>query len=384
MSIRCWRARRVTDIGDGTTPRKSTDPSTYSAARYLRGVRVIYVGGGVLLAASAALLSGFLWYLRAETLRSAQRINESLVLVIQEQTAEIFANAGRTLEIAVERLDLSRTGRVVDSDGSRAVLRSLLTSARWIDRLRMLDAGGYVALDTEAYAIGANRSDRDYFRVHGGDPTSGLYVGHPTYSPSAGTWFLTISRPFATRDGRFAGVVVAGLRLEAFEAVWSGVDVGADGFVALVDRDVTLLMRMPHREEWLGKKFLPPLSREESWGAGSTVSALAVSPFDGKRRLVSSRIIPSQPNLALRVGRSHEEILAQWRLVVAATTTLWVGAIAVIVPLGYRIVRDWNLLERQVQDRTREIAEVNAELSAFTYTVSHDLRAPLRAVEGLS
>jgi light-regulated signal transduction histidine kinase (bacteriophytochrome) len=44
-------------------------------------------------------------------------------------------------------------------------------------------------------------------------------------------------------------------------------------------------------------------------------------------------------------------------------------------------IRDLN---RQLVSRTRELEELNSELSAFTYSVSHDLRAPLRAMEGFS
>lgn len=63
------------------------------------------------------------------------------------------------------------------------------------------------------------------------------------------------------------------------------------------------------------------------------------------------------------------------------------GPLALAIEQGElkeRLRRQQQELARRVEERTAELKEVNTQLEAFTYSVSHDLKAPVRAMRGFA
>ena len=58
------------------------------------------------------------------------------------------------------------------------------------------------------------------------------------------------------------------------------------------------------------------------------------------------------------------------------------GMLADAAAVALESTRDRTLLERELRDSKRDFSVVSKELEAFSYSVSHDLRGPLRSVSG--
>ncbi|MCB8822875.1 sensor histidine kinase [Microvirga rosea] len=91
-----------------------------------------------------------------------------------------------------------------------------------------------------------------------------------------------------------------------------------------------------------------------------------------------SQLLEDQAQWATRIS----VLTAMLALAVIVVGVLWLArqranARVLATERGFR-----QDLERQVESRTEQLTQVNRELDAFAYTISHDLRAPLRAMHG--
>lgn len=106
-------------------------------------------------------------------------------------------------------------------------------------------------------------------------------------------------------------------------------------------------------------------------GPGLTVVALV---------LAVNLIFFQHPYLALAGGPHGVE-----RLILFTVVATVVSLLAARVRQNQKLLHDLNAeLEDKVKKRTAALKESNEQLEAFCYTLAHDLRAPLRAIQGFA
>lgn len=300
----------------------------------------------LLIVLSGVALAAALYTLREDALRAGERLNESLVRVIEEQTSRTLQAADQRLQLALVRFHALGPPAGLSTNQAQAMLREQLEGLPFMRAMWILDKDGVIIHDSDSGNIGMSLGDREYFQIYRGDPRAGFHVSVPVRSRSTGNWLISVSRPLRDARGQVTGAFVAAIEPPYFDSLWRQLDLGQDGAVSLFRRDGTLMMRSPMDDATMGRNYggAAFFSRQLSSSPHGTGSAKSV--FDGTVRIISYRTLSTYPELVVNVGRAHAEILAPWTRYAVLSSLIWLLATAMVVLLSV-------MLDRQVRKRER-------------------------------
>lgn len=274
--------------------------------------------------------------------QAARNIQSTISSAISQNMASVeLSLIGARDALAIEGFE------TLPPPAQNALLFDQSTKAPFLGSVLVLNTDGTIRFDSSSLVPrSAKLDDRDYFTVQT-ERDMGTYLSAPFASrlrneePS-----LVLSRRVSDEHGRFAGVIVATIRLSYFKALIDQVKMGPRDVIAIVRRDGAMIMRSsnPDGRDFSGINLGSSPVFQRMLASDTYFSATAIT--DHVERFYVFSKLAGVP-LVVSVGFSAEDAMAEWRyraiVTASVTLALAIGVLVLVAMLQRQLAQSRSL-----------------------------------------
>lgn len=347
------------------SPQRTMDQSVPRLALRRRLPRALWLGGIGALACLAALFTLLLLHLKQTELHNARRELTALAAVTSDVVEHYFA----IHRIALDAAAALATGYDADPIATTAAVSELQINAPSLRELNLLDPAGRPLIDSSAPPALSER-----LLAHRNEllATRQMAVAVP-FKNADNVWIIQLALPV---DDPRVGWVTGELDADALDTLLVDIDVGSEGTAMILHESGQLVARHRDSEQYRDVDF----SNADLFKLTNTPSVRNVDltslGTNGISRLMSYTRVPNY-DILVAIGRSEQEILANWRRVVwTASLAFAVIATVLLLAIG-TILRAWrSAIATAAEMRLKEerLSEVQhlGELGLWEYDTASD------------